>query len=319
MCLGGVWKISKKEKFVQLALICKERLLGAEVITISAVIAYYFLLALFPMLIAAGSVLSMLDIDPTLAFAYTNIAVPDALQATLNSIIEDLLTSGDGGLLSISLIGFIWPASRSLRYLQKGMNKAYGIPYTGRFFARRLVSLITIILILLVLIAFVTLFSLGDLILTSLAPTFTWASTFLWWISGLKWPVTALFLFVLMVIVYGVTPDVKTRISNLIPGAAFSTLALLALAQGFTVYLRFFLRSYSSYGTLGTFFLLMVWLHFSSIIVMLGAVLNASIREYKIGKAVATTSRVDRVVEKTTGPITTRLKSFTNDITPEDN
>ncbi|MDL2219091.1 YihY/virulence factor BrkB family protein [Ruminococcaceae bacterium OttesenSCG-928-O06] len=290
--------------------ILKERLAGAEVTHTSVLIAYYLLLSIFPLLIAVGNLLPILGVDPTNAVEYMRAIVPAAVLPVLEPIVLSLLTGASGGLLSISVIGAIWSASRGINFLQKGMNKAYGIPKAGNFVTKRIVSIITILLIILLLVAFVLVFALGEMLLETLFPGISWAGNLLAWVKGLKWPVALLFLFVLLWLVYCVTPDVKVRPRDVLPGTVLGTVCTLALVQGFTFYVQATARSFSSYGALSTFFVLMFWLNFTAISVLLGAVLNATIAEYRYGPAEESLTGVDTVVAKTRDGLLKRARTF---------
>ncbi|MGD9560373.1 MAG: YihY/virulence factor BrkB family protein, partial [Oscillospiraceae bacterium] len=299
-----------KEKLGKFFTIAKDRFVGADVGNTSVLITYYLLLSLAPLVIAVGNILPFLNIDPTSVMGYLDTVVPEAVLPILEPIVSGLLTNGSGGLLSLGLIAAIWSSSRGIRYLQKGMNKAYGIPDTASFIAKRLVSLVTILLILLLLIAFVVVFSMGEALLQGLAPILPQAGQLMHTLLDLKWPVAIGFLFCMLLIVYRVTPDVKLRFRDVLPGVFLALVGLLALVQGFTIYMRFATRNLSSYGTLGALFLLMFWLNFTVTLVLVGAVLNASIREYRFGKAEEEQGGVDRVISKTRDTLAARLRQW---------
>lgn len=286
-----------KEEMKKFALIFSNRLKGAEISISSVMIAYYILLSLFPLVIAGGNILSMFSIDTMRVLAYMDVVVPRDVQPLLESLVINLLDTSNTGLLSLSAVGLLWTASRGINYLQKGMNKAYGVQAEGNFIIRRLLSLLIVLLLFVLLIVFLVVFSLGSAALDVLAPTFEWAAALNKTLGEIKWPTTFAFLFAVMLLLYLIAPDVRLRIREAVPGALFSMLGLAGLVQAYTLYLRFVTRSFSSYGTLGAFFLLMFWLNFSAGIVVLGSVLNAAIREYRLGPAEARTERIDDYFE----------------------
>lgn len=301
---------AKRIDWKKIAAILRDRFLGAEVSITSVVIAYYLLLSLFPMAIALGNLLPLLQIDIDVLMAYMALVVPAPILSVLEPIFRDLLSTSSGGLISIGALAALWSSSKGVRFMQKGMNKAYGIPDTSSFIAKRVVSLVTIVLVLLFFAVFVLFFSVGELLLGAMGDVFTWASQLAQIVSDWKWPVAIAFIFCMMLLMLRVTPDVKLRLRDAAPGAAFSTLALLAVAQGFTLYVRFSTRSFSGYGTLSTFFVMMFWLQLSAMIVILGAVLNATISEYRFGKAQPDDSRLDRAISDTRQSLGARLRQF---------
>ncbi len=265
----------------------------ADVRSTSVLIAYYFLLSIFPLLIAVGNILAFLDIDITAITSYLRVVIPSEI---LNSLIQDLISTSSGGLLSFGILAAIWSSSRGITYMQRGVNKAYGVSPRGNFVIKKAVSLLIIVLIALFLIAFLILFSFGNIIFDSISQFVPRAHTISMYLTDLKWPISCTFLFSLTLLVYFLTPHIKVHIRNVWPGAVFASAGLLGLVQGFTLYLRFFAQRYTSYSTLGTFAVLMLWLHFSAMFFLLGAVLNASIQEYRYGKITDEISRMDTLM-----------------------
>lgn len=298
----------KKEKITKFACILKDRIAGAEIGNNSVIVAYYLLLSLFPLLIVVGNLLALLNLDPLAALEYLAMVVPKAVMPLLIPLINSLLTSASGGLLSLGVLAALWTSSRGVGFLQQAMDKAYGVLGSGNFIVKRFFSLVTILLIILLLVAFALVFSLGDIVLQSLSPHFAWADGVMRILHEFKWPVTLGFMFALLSLVYRVTPDVKLRVRDALPGAAFASVGLVGLVQAFTLYLSFSARSFSSYGALSAFFVLMFWLNFSATIVILGAALNAAIAEYRFGKAQVLRSGLDKVVERTQNTLLDKLQ-----------
>lgn len=287
--------------------VLKERFLQADITASSVMIAYYLLLSLFPLSIAVGNILPFLRLSPERVLPYIDTIIPQAIQPVLNPLIISLLTKSSGGLLSVSAVGLVWSASRGIRFLQKGMNKAYGVG-TGRgFLIKRGVSMLMVLLVLVLLVVFVVLFGAGQALLATLGEVIPGVASFNQFMSDVKWPASFIFLFCLLLLTYRVVPDVKLRLRDVWAGTLLATVGLLLLTQLFTIYLRFTTRNFNSYGALGTFFILMFWLNFSCMIILAGAVLNATIMEVKHGKAVAQRSRIDDYLENKAATLAGKL------------
>lgn len=304
----GEEPLAKKEKVLKWILILKDRFEEAEVTSSSAIVAYYLLLSLFPLLIAMGSILSLFGISPETILPHLDVIVPDSIQPMLNPIVVSLLTAGSGGLLSLSAIGLLWSASVGIRYLQKCMNKAYGVNPKSGLLVKRGISLVMVLVLLLLMIAFVLVFSVGQLVLQKLSISFLWAGQTLSFLKDLKWPVTILVIFVVLMLVYRFTPDVKLRLRDVWPGSLMALAGLLLLTQLFTIYVQFSSSRFSSYGALGTFIVLMLWLNFSAVAILTGAILNATLYEYKYGKAKAQNSKIDVYLRKKTEEVLGKTK-----------
>lgn len=281
-------------------IVFKDRFLEADISASSVIVAYYLLISLFPLAIAGGNILALFEISPASVLPYIDAILPPAVQTVLNPIIGSLLTSSSGGLLSISAIGLLWSAGRGINYLQKSSNKAYGVSAPDGFFngflLKRIISMLVVMLILLLLIVFILVFGIGQALLYNLGELFAWADNLNRYLADFKWPVMLVVLFCILMVMYYVLPDVKLKFRDIWPGAVFAMGGLMLLTQLFTLYMQFLSRSFNSYGALGALFILMFWLNFCCHILLLGAVLNASIFEKKYGKAQMYTGRVDTLL-----------------------
>ena len=288
-----------KDKIKKMVLIVHERSSDSGIAQISVLMAYYMLLSLFPLIMALGNLLPYLNLDPAVLMQYMQTIVPDAIFIVLAPIIEGLLTSSSGGLLSLGALGLLWSGSKGIHSLQMGMNKAYGLEARSSYIAKRVLSLATLLLMGVVLVAFILLFGFGASLFSLLGPIFSWAFPLAEAIHNLRWPIMIVFLLIMMTIIYMITVDIKIRVLEAVPGAILSAIGLLVLAEAFAIYVRFANRTISSYGTLSTFFVLMFWTHFSAGIVLAGGILNASIRQYRWGRADVNTGERDyRLIDK---------------------
>ncbi len=279
--------------------ILKERFVGTEIRLTSIVIAYYLLLSIFPLVIVIGNLLPLFGVNPTTTLSYLDTVIPPQAIDIIHPLVEGLLSPTNGSLLSIGALVAVWSSAKGVSHLRRGMNKAYGIPDSTNFIVKRLLSIITILLIILLLIAFLLLFSFGELLASIFERRIPWLSYIISWVFELKFLVAVGFLFCMLLLVYRTTPAVKLKLRHVIPGAAFATAGLLLLVQAFTLYIHFSTRIWSGYGALSTVIVLIFWLNLSALIVLLGAVLNASISEYRFGKAEREQYGVDIALRRT--------------------
>lgn len=273
-----------KVSWLQFFTVLRERLRGVNMMASASTIAYFMLLSLFPLTIVIGNLLPYLPIDVDILLSYVDTMIPANVIPVLEPIIRNLLTQGSIGWLSLGTIATLWSAGRGIRYLQDGFHRAYGVDAKGNFVINRLISTVTIILILLLFIAFSLFFGLGASLMARLGEEFAVIARLNGYFYGLKWPVTAAILFVTLSLIYVVTPNVKLRVREVLPGAAVATIGWLLLVETFTLYVRLAANTLVLYGSLSAFFVLLFWLNFASTVILFGALLNAVIREFRHGK-----------------------------------
>lgn len=279
-------KDTKNEKIgnlVHIVNIFARRIEDSEIHYKSVIIAFYMLLSVFPLLILVGNLIPLFNLDVGLVIKSIKVIIPEPLENLAEPILFTLLTSSSGGLLSAGFIGLVWSASKGINVLRVGLNKIYGVKHKSNFIIKRIISLVVLLGLILGGVAVVVVFTLGSVILDYITPHFSWALPLRESFAGLRWPLVVVFLFVMLIIIYTITPDVRLHFKELLPGTVVGTTGLILLAQGFGIFIRYSTNMFSLYGTLSAFFMLMFWMNFSVMIILFGAVVNVSIIEYKIG------------------------------------
>lgn len=277
-------------------------MMDAEIGSSSVVVAYYLLLALFPLLLTAGNILPLLNLNPETILPYVQELMPAEIYSSLKPAFVSLLTQSSTGVLSLSAIVTLWSASRSVNALQNAINKAYGVEPRNNFLLAKFVSFLMMILIVVSVIGVVVVLGIGQQILDWLQTIFGFSLDIVNTFSTLKWPVVVLGLIIVMCLIYRFLPNVKIRFLSVLPGAIFTSVGWIALSQVFSLYLNYFSPAAASYQIIGTFIILMIWLNIASTIIILGGIINAVVAEFRYGKSLSererTYQKVFRLVKK---------------------
>lgn len=257
----------------------------ANVSSTAIVIAYYTLVTIFPMVIFIGNILPLLRLEVDAVLPYLEMAMPRSIYTTLEPLITKFLQTGaSGSVASISGLVTLWATSRGINALKQAFNQAYDVGKDQGVVTQRILSFLIMIFIGVMLIIFFVIYSFGQLVLEHLTPLFELPADWLTTFSQLKWPTTVLGLFLIFIILYFLVPNAKVHLKYIWPGAVVATLGWMMLTQVFSIYVRYFARSFLSYGTLGTFIVLLLWLNYSAYVIMLGVVINASLEELYSGR-----------------------------------
>ena len=129
----------------------------------------------------------------------------------------------------------------------------------------------------------VIIFGFGQLILEKITPIVELPTILIETFQSLKWPVTMSVLFVIFCLLYYFVPHAKIAFKRVLPGAAFSTIGWMLVSQLFAIYVEFFALGTKSYGTIGTFMILLIWLQVIGALMTAGAVINAALEVYQTG------------------------------------
>ncbi|MGY3765911.1 YihY/virulence factor BrkB family protein [Vagococcus vulneris] len=269
----------------------------AEIRIYSIVITYYLLLAFFPLLIAVGNILPFLNISQEHVLLYIQELLPSAIYHFMEETIDNLLTTSNGGLLSISAIGTIWAVSKGINGIQISLNKAYGLSKSKMQLLHRLFSFLMVFLLLFVITLLLIIMGFGQVILEYLLPRLGLPESILTTFIRLRWPVTSTVLFVILLMLFYFVPAVKVHIKAIIPGAIFTTISWMAVTQFFGIYLKFFVKRINSYGFIGGFIIFILWLNIASKLIITGGVLNVTVEKLKYGKIKEKRTVVDYYIE----------------------
>src|SRR5699024_12720938 len=84
--------------------------------------------------------LGYLPIESDSVLEFLDTYLPKEVSSMVGSNLENLLTNQSGGLLSISVIGAIWSASKGVNALTKAFNEAYKVEEDRSFIVIRAIT-----------------------------------------------------------------------------------------------------------------------------------------------------------------------------------
>lgn len=251
----------------------------AQISSSAAMLAYYTLLSIFPAVMVVGNLLPMVGLDANTILAYLQTAVPSSVYAFIKPLIFDFLQRGSGGLLTTGALIALWSTSQGIAAFQRSVNLTYDVARNQNPVINRVVSFIWMIVLLAVIFVIIILYGFGELVLKTVQPFLHFNRDIIYIFSSLRWPVTLAVLFVALTLLYYFVPNAKVRLRYAVAGALLAALLWMGLSRLFSFYTVFFRHSVISYKTIGAFIAMMIWLDLSGYVIMLGAVLNATLQE----------------------------------------
>lgn len=263
-----------------------KKIIDQDFCGVAAEMAFWFILGLFPFLLFLTSLFAWLGkktlIVPILEFI-TNIAPKDVASLILNTLNEAMIFK-QGKLIAIfGLIITIALASNAIAVIIKGLNRAYAIEETRNFLYTRVLSIIMVFMNSLVLFLAVNLIVLGKVFLDFMLDYTILSKLSIDIISVIRWPVSYLALSFLAIGNYYILPAIegndKIKFKSVLPGTFFFCLFWMLGSWCFSIYLSN-LNAYNKvYGTIGAFAILMVWLYYTSLILLIGGEINSRVYE----------------------------------------
>ena len=261
-----------------------KKIIEQDFFGVAAEMAFWFVLGLFPFLLFLTALFGWMGkktlISPILTFI-TNVAPKDVSNIILNTL-EEAMIFNQGTLIAI--FGFcitIWLSSNALAVIIKGLNKAYAIDETRSFIFTRVLSILMVFINSLLLFLAVNLIVLGKVFLDFMMEYTILSQLSIDLISVLRWPVAYLALAVCAMSNYFILPCIegndKIKFRSVLPGTLFFCWFWMLGSGCFSLYLSN-LNTYNKvFGTIGAFAILMVWLYYTSLIMLVGGEVNSRV------------------------------------------
>jgi len=255
----------------------KDRVFGR-----AAELSYYFLFALFPLLIFLTSVIGIIMGSGTgtrhALFNYLARIMPPSAFQLLDNTMYEVSTSSGSGKISFGLLAALWAASNGLSAITDSLNAAYDLKESRPWWKQRLVAIgLTIALSVLIMSALILVVAGGN-IGEGVANHWGFGPAFALAWKIIQWPVIFAALVLAFALIYYFAPDFHDQAWQwLTPGAAIGVVLWLLVSLGFRVYLHFFDSYSKTYGSLGAVIVLMLWLYFTGAAVLIGGEINSEI------------------------------------------
>ena len=254
-----------------------EKLGACNVSILSAGVAFYAMLSIFPALAAIVTIYALVS-DPAVVqqhFSSLSSFIPSDVTSIISEQLASLASRNDEGLgvsLLFGVLAAVWSAHRAVDALVRAITVVYEEKETRGIVKINLLTFgvtfgavlfIVLILVLLVVIPTIMAYLPQYTILSKLAPFLRWA----------------LFIGVVVFAIgylYRIAPPrVPARWRWLSVGAVLATMLWFGGSLAFSYYVQQFDTYNQTYGTLGAIIVLLMWFYLTTYSVILGAALNA--------------------------------------------
>ena len=244
---------------------------------VSAGVAFYSFLAIFPALAAMVSLFGLVADRATLQTFLADWAalLPKDAWTLLKGQLEMLVRASGAEMsfaFAFSFVLALWSASRGVKAMLVALNIVYGETDDRGFFLQNLLAIgLSIGSILLIILFFV--------VTVALPSIFAWIglegeiTTLL---NILRWPASAVLFLLALAVLYRIGPRRRAPKWQWVSvGSALGLLLWLAATAGFSWYATNFASYAEVYGSIAAVVILLLWFYVSAFVVLLGAVVNA--------------------------------------------
>ncbi|MEW6497614.1 MAG: YihY/virulence factor BrkB family protein [Cyanobacteriota bacterium] len=257
----------------------KRRLMG-----LSAEMAYNAMLALFPAILAVLTALGLFE--DSLQETFRNIArqlgevAPDLAVELIREFVKEISRTKSSGLFSLSFVLAIWVFSGALSAAMAALDQIHKVPpeQARPFWKAKLISLgLTIGSIVLLVTASFLVFISGWLV--EIVTQQSGVSLLLTIWRLLSWPLALGIVAIAFAFIYRFGPSRWRHGTPLMPGAMLAAIFWAIISALFRLYVANFGNYNKVYGAVGAVIVLLLWLHMSSLVLLLGDQLNVTVGE----------------------------------------
>jgi membrane protein len=246
---------------------------------VGAMMAYYAILAAFPMLLFVVALAALLLPSHTLVEA-ARLAL-ETSPSSARSLVEsqvDTVAHTRAGFAFGSVVFGVWGASWCASGLTLALNRLFGKVETRSWLHRKAIAIALTAGQALLRVIALGLLVIGPIIGRVVADRLGLGGAFdVAWTVG-RWMAAGLLVMVVWALAYRFLPDTDAPLRIFTPGAVVSVSLWLGISWLFGFYLDHFGRYASIYGALGGAVIFLTWLWLSSMSLLFGAQINEARR-----------------------------------------
>ncbi len=183
-----------------------------------------------------------------------------------------------GAIVSILLA--LWGVSGAFRSVMEAMNVMYEVEEARPFWKQLLISVFLSLGVAALLIVALVLVVFGPEIAGAIAGATSLGSVFQLVWNIVQWPVLIFLVVFAFALIYYYAPDVEQRFRWISPGSIVAVLMWLIFSLLFSIYVERSGSFNATYGSLAGIVILMLYIYYSSFIMLVGAQLNQVIEEH---------------------------------------
>lgn len=242
----------------------------------AAEISYYLLFSLFPIILLLISLLPFFQIDTDAFVAYSQLVVPSAVTQIVKELITYLLSEPNSYALSVGILFTIYSASGATSAVLKNLNRIYNGRLTRSHFKYKIISLLLTVSLILFLIIYMSIYTLTSEFVIQFFSQY-WVDIFMMF----KFIFLPLFFIILISCFYYIAPKTYHFKYQIIPGTLFFLITYQLFTNFYTIYLTNFSNYQLKYGSISFIIVILLWMFSTSLFLLMGGLLNATIMDFR--------------------------------------
>lgn len=243
--------------------------------TIAEATAFWFFLSLVPTVTLFASLLPLFSTTQEQVLGYVSILFPSSFNALVEGIIEDIYQS-HVAVLSISIAATAWSSAAGFSSLFRGLEEVYGLKHRSGYFLRKAKGILYTVGMIVSLLLSMVLLGFGRSVTDLITAHFPAAVGIFRLLLRVRFVAVFPFLTLFFAVIYKWSTGKPPPFTRTLPGAVLSAAGWIVLSHVISLWVTSF-GLYSSYGSLATVAVVMLWLYYCQYILLLGGCVNRAL------------------------------------------
>ena len=267
--------MNKGLSFIKFIKILVKKTLENELMLMSNALTYKLLIAIFPFIIFLMTLLGFSNLNIEQYIIGLSKTLPNPIEDILIVFVKEVIQTPNVSLLSTSFLVTIYSASTGFNSIIQGLNRAYEQDDNRSFIIKRGTSVMLVFIFAILVNCSLLLFIFSDYI-KNMIIKYTALEFIPYFLDSLfLYVFIAMVLLVMVLVIYKISISKKVTLKSILPGAIITVFSWLILSKGFNIYINNFSTYSKIYGSIGSIFVLVIWINMISLILLLGGQVNA--------------------------------------------
>lgn len=238
--------------------------------------AFFTFLSLIPMLMLLFALLPYTPLTEATLMKLLTEYLPENMGPLAVSVVTEMYDKS-GTFLSLTILATVWSSAKGTLALIRGLNVINNVEERRNYIFLRLRACIYTVILLLMILVLLLIVVFGErivLLLTGVVPEIRYLFHLL---MNMRWIFVIVIMTLLFAAVYTWLPNKKNQFRKELPGALMVSSVWYIASWAFSIYVNNF-SGFSTYGSLTTVIVIMIWLYMCFYIMLIGALLNRFFR-----------------------------------------
>ena len=255
----------------------KEQMNHREIKALPEQIAFNLIMAIVPLLVVIVQLGTYLSLNTDLVKYLITAYAPQEVQQLLLYLFDTTSAPQSGTLfVLLTAISFFWLISKGFYGISTAANTTYQVPLMKFAYLERIFSFMMLCFMILLLVVAIILALFGQAIISLVFHLLNIQvdSYMIILLNTLQSTISFISYFSFFVLLFYLSPTIKIKIHEIIPGALVTAVGWSVASIGFSFYVNYIANYNKFYGSLSVIIILLFWLYILGYTIMIGLQVN---------------------------------------------